>query len=268
MKGAGVAAFVGEMKSLGLTFREELSPTRVGPIVVSGVLADQLAKELGAGAAAGAVVVGAEQRVAGAEVLVRVIAGDPTEEDESLVRAATTQGVPVVVVELWPQEDWTRPFVLSPFVIECRAGQGFPIRTIADRVAEATEDSAALAAAVPAIADAARAGTVRQAVVRAALIGVAARRFGASRPLISLEQVRMTSRLRRLSSAQEMSDDRVALAATAGAVLACGFVFRRIARSARNVLPDPVAHAAVAAAGTWGLAKAFEAVESHLPPGE
>ena len=268
MNRAGVAAFVGEMKSLGLTLREELAPARVGPIVVSGVLADQLAKQLGAGAAAGAVVVGVEQRVANAEVLVRILAGDPTSEDEALVRDATTQGVPVVIVELWPQEDWTRPFVLSPFVVECRAGQGFPIRQIADRIAEATEDSAALASAVPAIADAARAGAIKQAVVRSALIGLAANRSGASRPLISLEQVRMTSRLRRVSSAQEMGDDRTVLAAGAAAVLASGFVFRRIARSARGVVPDPIAHAAVAAAGTWALAKAFEAVESHLPSDE
>jgi hypothetical protein len=265
MKGAGVAALVGEMKSLGLTLREEIAPARVGPIVVSGVLADQLAKELGAGAEAGAVVVGDDRRVAGAEVLVRIIAGDPTPEDTELVRAATTQGVPVVIVELWPQEDWTPPFVLSPFVVECRAGQGFPIGTIADRIAEATEDSAALASAVPTISDAARAGAIRQAVIRAALIGVAASRFGASRPLISLEQVRMASRLRRVSSATEMGDDRKVLAAGAGAVLASGFVFRRIARSARGILPDPIAHAAVAAAGTWFLAKALEAVESHLP---
>jgi hypothetical protein len=149
MKVAGVAAFAGEMKSLGLTLREEISPVRIGPILVSGVLADQLAKELGAGAAPGAVVVGDDRRVARAEVFVRIIAGDPTPEDTELVREATTQGVPVVVVELWPQEDWTPPFVLSPFVVECRAGQGFPIRAIADRIAEATEDSAALASAVP-----------------------------------------------------------------------------------------------------------------------
>lgn len=268
MKGAGVAAFVGEMKSLGLTFREELAPVRAGPVVVSGVLADQLAKQLGAGAATGAVVVGTEKRAAGAEVVVRVIAGDPTDEDEALVREATTQGVPVVVVELWPQEDWTPPFVLSPFVVECRAGQGFPIRQIADRIAEATEDSAALASAVPAIADAARAGAIKQAVIRSALIGLAANRFGASRPLISLEQVRLTSRLRRVSSAQEMSEDRTTLAAGAAAVLASGFVFRGIARSARRVMPDPIAHAVVAAAGTWVLAKTFEVVESRLSSGE
>ena len=265
MKGAGIAAFVGEMKSLGLTLHEELSPARVGPISVSGVLADQLAKQLGAGAAAGAVVDGEEQRVGSAEVLVRVLAGDPTSEDEALVREATTRGLPVVIVELWPQEDWTRPFVLSPFVVECRAGQGFPIRQIADRIAEATEDSAALASAVPAVADAARAGAVKQAVIRSALIGLAADRFGASRPLISLEQVRLTSRLRRVSSAQELSDDRTALAAGAGVVVATGFVFRRIARSVRGVVPDPIAHAAVAGAGTWVLAKVFEAVQSHLP---
>jgi hypothetical protein len=263
VRGVGIAAVLGELRSLGQTVRDELASPRVGPIVVRGVLAEQLAKQLAAGSAHGAVTVGVGPPPANASVLVDVIAGDPSAEDVELVHAATTNGVAVVVVELWPQEDWTRPFVLSPFVVECRAGEGFPIREIADRIAEATEDSAALAAAVPAIWDAAWAGVVKQAVIRSALIGLAADRFGASRPLISLEQVRMAARLRRMSSAEELADDRATLAGGAAAVIASGFAFRQIARAARGILPGPLAHGAVAAGGTLLLARALRVLEAH-----
>jgi|GEM_PF-3923525 len=64
---------------------------------------------------------------------VRIVAGDPSPEDEALVAEAAREGIEVVIVQLWPQADWTRPFVLSPFVVECRAGEGFPVEEIADR---------------------------------------------------------------------------------------------------------------------------------------
>lgn len=264
MKAAGVMAVVGELRSLRQTLAEDVAPARPGPIVVSGVLAEQLAKELGAGAAAGAVVVGAGRPRADAEVLVHIIAGDPTAADEELVRDATAQDLSVVLVELWPQADWTRLFVLTPFVVECQAGHGFPLREIADRIAEATQDSGVLASAVPAIAESARAGILKQSLIRSALIGIAGARFGASRPLISLEQVRMVSRLRAVESEASDAVDRSEIIASAVVVLSSGFAFRRIARSARTVLPAPVVHAAVAAAGTYVLAKAHDVAESRL----
>jgi hypothetical protein len=240
-----------------------MHPSAAGPIVVSGVLAEQLAKQLGAGAATGAVIVGTGPPPTSAEVLVHVIAGDPTADDEELVRAATTRGVEVVIVELWPQADWTRPFVLSPFVVECRAGEGFPIREIADWIVEATESSTVLASQVPAIADAARAGVVKQALIRSALMGFVGARGGAARPLITLEQVRMVSRLRAVSSGSAVSEELPVLAGGAAAVLASGFAFRGVARAARSILPDPVAQAAVAAAGTWVLARALRTLEAR-----
>jgi len=38
-----------------------------------------------------------------------------------------------------------------------------------------------------------------------------------------------------------------------------------VARRTRGVVPAPLAQAAIAAAGTWAIAKAFDAVESRLP---
>ncbi|HEX2426964.1 MAG TPA: hypothetical protein VHI53_03505, partial [Gaiellaceae bacterium] len=144
MRRVGILAVAAEAKGLGFALRSERAPS-VGPVVVTGVLAEQLAKELGAGADPGAVTVGGEPLPSTLEVLVHVIAGDPTSADVELVREATIRGADTVVVELWPQEEWTRPFVLSPFVVECRAGQGFPVREIADRIVEASGNGTALA---------------------------------------------------------------------------------------------------------------------------
>ncbi len=147
------------------------------------MLAEQLVKELAAGAASGAIVVGGTDIVDRAEVLVRIVAGDPTPDDEQLVRAADARGTPVVVVQLWPQADWTMPFVLTPFVVECRAGEGFPVSEIADRIVEATESSAVLASRAPVIEEATRGRLVKSAVLRSALIGLVGARLGVSRSL-------------------------------------------------------------------------------------
>jgi hypothetical protein len=263
MSPSGLRALVDEARRVGFAVREEADPEQTGPIVVSGMLAEQLVKELAAGAEAGSVLVGGVELAGPAEVFVRIVAGDPTPEDDELVRSADGHGVPVVIVQLWPQADWTRPFVLSPFVVECRAGEGFPIREISDRIVEATDRGATLAARVPVLADAVRSGAVRSAVIRAGFIGLAGARSGASRPLLALEQVRLLSRLRTSSGAPADDELRLRLAGAA-AVVGAGFAFRSIARSMRTVVPAPLANAAVAVAGTWGLAKAAALVEAKL----
>jgi hypothetical protein len=253
------------VRRVGSTVTAEADPASVGPIGVSGMLAEQLVKELAAGAEPGAIVVGGVELVDRAEVLVRIVAGDPTSEDDELVRAADRRGVPVVIVQLWPQADWTMPFVLTPFVVECRAGEGFPVREIAERIVESTETSAVLAARAPVIEEATRAGLVKSAVLRAALIGIAGSRLGVSRQLLTLEQVRLISQLRTASPGSAIADELPVRAGGAAAVLAAGFAFRGLARSLRTIVPAPVAHAAVAAAGTWALAKAYQLAESRLP---
>ena len=263
MRAAELRAFVGEVKSLGFAVRDEIEPRRAGPVVVSGVLAEQLAKELGAGAAPGAVIVASNADLPHAAAHVRIIAGDPSPEDEALVATAARHNVEVVIVELWPQPDWTRPFVLSPFVVECRAGEGFPVAEISDRIVEATEDAPVLAAQVPVIADATRSWLVKRSVVRSAVIGFAGSRLGRSRPLLVLEQARLVSRLRAVSSGPAVSDELPVVAGSAAAVLASGFALRTAARSAGAVLPSPFVNAAVAAAGTWAFARAFRLVEER-----
>jgi hypothetical protein len=262
---ADIRGLVEEGRGLGFAVRGEASVGRAGPIVVSGMLAEQLAKELGAGAAPGAVIVGSTAPMSHVSVRVHVIAGDPTPEDEALVRSAVDAHVEVVLVELWPQADWTPPFVLSPYVVEVRAGEGFPIEEIATRIVEATGDAPELASRVPALAPATRNALVNQAVVRAALTGFLGSRLGSSRPQLVREQALTLARLRTVSSGTGVSDEMPVLAGGAVGAIVAGIVLREVARRARGVVPAPLAQAAIAAAGTWAIAKAFDAIESRLP---
>ena len=109
-------ALIHEIQGLVRAIQEESAPSRAGPIVVSGMLAEQLARELGAGAAPGAVVVGDSTRGVAAEVWVHVMAGEPTADDQARVASGDRSGVPVVLVQLWPQAQWTAAFPAS-----CRA---------------------------------------------------------------------------------------------------------------------------------------------------
>jgi hypothetical protein len=243
--------------------REELAPEAVGPVVVSGMLAEQLARELAAGAVPGAVTVGDGRAVEGAAIHVHVIAGELSAGDDTLVRGADHAGVPVVLVQTWPQADWTAPFVLSPFVVECKTGEGFPVPEIADRIAEATDRAPALASRIPVLTEGVSKLAEREAVARAAYLGAARGGEPGSRPKITMEQVRMLSRLWVATTGSTSIEQKPLVGAAAG-VLAAGFVLREAARRASRVLPTPLANIAVAAAGTWALAKALQTVESRL----
>jgi hypothetical protein len=261
----GMRALAFEARSLLQTARDELSPSGTGTIGISGMLAEQLAKELGADATPGAVLSHDTSRIPITDVLVRVIAGEPSREDEALVGAADRHGTPVVIVQLWPQADWKPPFVLSPFVVECQAGHGFPLDEIADRIFDASEHGPLLGARIPVLKQSISRGLVRRAVLRSAVLGAISSGKGPTRPLLALEQIRLLARLRATTTGSAVSEGIPGIAAGAGVALASGFILRSAARTAREVLPAPVANAAVAAAGTWALAKALRVFEARLP---
>jgi hypothetical protein len=264
MSAGALSGIAREARSGVQVLRGELAVEPPGFVAVSGVLAEQLTRELAVGAEPGAVRVGADTVVPGAEILVRVVAGEPTEVDLALVRTADKRGVPVVLVQLWPQADWTLPFVLSPFVVECRAGEGFPVREIADRIVDAIESGSLLASQLPVLRGSVESKLVRQTVVRAALLAALSRR-SATRPLLTREQLRMVARLGAVSDEARagLRHEPAVLGGVLGAVLASGVALREVARTARFVLPAPVADAAVAAAGTWALARAAKALTSR-----
>ncbi|MFO7571432.1 MAG: hypothetical protein R6W48_02380 [Gaiellaceae bacterium] len=255
---AGVTPLVGEATSAWKAVQGATGHGSMGGVAVSGVLAEQLARELGDGAEPGVVHV-VDAPPSGAAVAVRVIAAAPTEDDERFVSAVDSVGTPVVVVQLWPQADWTPPFVLSPHVVECRAGEGFPVAVIASRIAEAVERAPLLAARVPTLRGAVGSRSVYESVARTSLLALT----GRSRPAITLEQLRLVSRLRSLELGATEHEARPTLAATAAALVGSGFALRAIARSGRRVLPAPMVNAAVAAAGTWALAEALRRIGSR-----
>lgn len=255
-------ALLFEVRGLVDAIRAESEPEDTGPIVVSGMLCEQLARELGVGARPGAVVVdeaGAGRRRA--EVRVHVMAGEPSRSDEALVLASDRAGVPVVLVQLWPQERWTPPFVLTPFVVECRAGEGFPLEEIGRRIADAAEHWSELARRVPVLRDVVARKLVNSYVVRSTLTGVLGRRGAGSRSLLALEQVRMVARLQSLhedsgNRGSRPDEKPPVVAGAAVAAVALSFGLREAARRAREVVPAPLADAAVAAAASWALATA------------
>ena len=265
MKAAAVGARQGllEGRKLWSTLLDE-PVTPSGGIVVCGMLAEQLVRELGSGAAHGTVSVREGTSAAGAEVVVRVIAGDPSDEDAAVVRTAEREGVPVVLVQLWPQAEWTRPFVLTPFVVECRAGEGFPVSEIAARIAEAAEHAPALAARIPVLRAAVESGVVRGAAIRSALLAAVASRKGGTRASLALEQARALSRLRALDPQAAAAVDPRAAAGIATLVYASGFAFREAARATRGRAPGPLVDAVIAAAGTWALMRAAQKLQSRI----
>lgn len=263
MKGSPVVAMALEARNIVRAIQDERQVATVGPVVVSGMLAEQLARELGAGAAPGSVLVGDEPRLAGAQVAVRVIAGDPSGEDDAFVRAAERAEIPVVLVQLWPQADWTGPYVLSPFVVECKTGEGFPVRKIADQIATAADDPTSLAGRIPVLKDSVTEDVTRGAVVRAGLVGAIAGK-GPARPVLALEQIGMISRLRALEAPEPKAENQLpVVAGTAAATIAASFAFREVARAARRRLPSRFADAAVAAGATWALAGVFRRLEAR-----
>lgn len=259
MRGAPLLAL--EVRELAGTIQEESSPERAKQIVVSGMLCEQLERELGAGAEPGAVVVDGASRLGSAEVVVHVMAAEPTAADEAIVRAADREGVPVVLVQLWPQQNWTPPFVLTPFVVECRAGEGFPLPEIAARIAEAAAERAAgLARRVPVLQEEVSNRLVTASTVRSALFALLTR-GSSTRSVLTLEQVRMLTRLRSLEPGRE-TDELSFAAGAAAAAVGMSFVLREGARRARRVLPQPVANVAVAAGASWLLAEALRRLEA------
>jgi hypothetical protein len=261
-----VGAALGEVRSIVGALRDETEPARVGPVLVTGMLAAQLAKQLGEDAGPGAVVADDVSRLPSSSVLVHVIAGDPSPDDDALVRDADKGGVPVVLVQLWPQEEWTKPFVLTPFVVECRAGEGFPVSEISVRIVEAVENPVDLGRRVPVLHEKVAEAVVGTSIVRTALLATMGKGKRSARPLITLEQIRMLAELRRLEQATPASgqDALKEAAPFAAAAVGAGFVLRQVATVARRVLPGAITDAAIAAAGTYALGEAVRRYSNRL----
>jgi hypothetical protein len=253
---------------LGIGTREVLSLARqardvapTGPILVTGVLAEQLARELPAGG--DPALVRTRGNPADAAALVCVVAGAATAAEEEALRTATRALVPVVAIQTGPASVRI-PYVLATDVVECEPGKGFPVSGIADTLAAALgRDGAALAGQLPVLRDAVerrRAADGALAAAALAFAGDAAPRL----PVLALAQTRMLSELDSASgrpAPREARQTAEAIGPPLVAALATGLAARTLVRRlpVRNRLLDSV----VAAGVTYGLAAAFRVVRSR-----
>ena len=102
------------------------------PILVRGVLADQLAAALRAGGDPSLVRTAGDP--AAASAVVCVVAGAATPEDERVLRTAARALVPLVAVQTGDPAA-PLPYVLATEVVDCRPGAGFPVEEIAQALA-------------------------------------------------------------------------------------------------------------------------------------
>jgi hypothetical protein len=226
------------------------------PLLVTGLLADQLAKELGAGGEPGLVRTTGDP--AHASLFVRVVAGAATAEDERLFRTATRSLVPIVAVQTADRRV-RLPYVLAEDVVQCRPGRGFPLEEIADRIAAALGDAGApLAASLPVLRDAVSRRRTADAAVTAAGLTVLGASSGPRLPVLALGQARMLSDLAVASGAEPSNDQKAAaqeLALPLALSLATGVAARELVR--RLPLRARALDAAVAAGATLALGAVF-----------
>lgn len=252
------------MRALGIGPRDLLALARHsrqarsvrGPLLVTGVLAEQLARELEAGGDEGLVRTGGEP--ADAAALVRVVRGAATLDDERALRAAARGLVPTVCVQL----DATRarlplPYVLAEDVVVCRPGRGFPVEEIATRLAAALgSHGAGLAASLPVLRSAVERRRAAEGALSAAHLAALGAATGPRLPVLALAQAQMLSDLAVASGGAggsgDAKDTAQELAAPLGAALGTGLLARALVR--RLPFRARVLDGLVAAGATLALA--------------
>jgi uncharacterized protein (DUF697 family) len=261
-----MAKLLSPMTVWGLVRELKTAAQETRPLVVTGPLAEQLAKELSRGAAPGAVRVAG--RVGDAACLVRVLAGAPTEEDERELKAAKRAKVPVVVVQTGT-EDFDVPYVLATDVVTCRPGEGFPVEEIAAAVAARLgEAGTGLAARVPVLREPLCRELIESFSRRNGIVAVAIFIPGADFPVLTLNQIRLVLRI---GAAHGVEIDQQRLPEVL-ATVAAGFGFRAVARQLLGAIPFAgwAVKGGIAYAGTRALGEAamryFEQVATSGRP--
>jgi uncharacterized protein (DUF697 family) len=219
------------------------------PLVVSGPLAAQLAKELSRGGDARLVRV--DGRVDGAALLVRVIGGAPTEEDERQLKAAKRARVPVIAVQTGG-EVVDIPYVLPTDVVMVPPGSGFPLEEVAAAIAARLgEAGTGLAARLPVLREAVCQALIEQFSRKNAVVGAAVWVSGADFALLTLNQLRLVLRLA-AAHGVEIDQQRLPEVLT---TIGAGVGFRALARRLVAAVPAArwLVRGSVAYAGTRAL---------------
>ena len=222
------------------------------PLTVSGPGARELADALAAGGDPSAVAVDGDPLRAA--VAIRLVDGDPSEAETSVLRRISRAAIPVIVVRR--HGGGHIPHVLSRDVLE--SGVDLPVAAVVTAIAHAASDAApSLAARLPVL----RPAVSRQLVTMTALTNAAIAGSPFERkahlPLLTLAQSRMVLQLGR-SRGDVLPRDPKALAVAVGPAivgsLAMGLGARALVR--RSPVQGPVVRAAIAYAGTRVLGAA------------
>ncbi len=244
---------IGPRDVLGLARHAQHSDAVGRPLLVSGVLAEQLAGALAAGGDRAVVATSGDP--ARAAALVRVVAGAATPDDEAHLRVATRALVPVVVVQTGISSV-RLPYVLASDVIEVPPGSGFPTGEIAEALAAALGDEgAALAARLPVLREPVERRRALDGVLAAGTLVALTRDGGPHLPALTLAQARMLSDLSAAGGAPSPRDTRAAAEAVApglAAAVVTGLVARTLVR--RLPVRGRLVEGIVAAGATAALA--------------
>lgn len=224
----------------------------VRPLVVTGALASQLAKELSRDGVPRAVRVG--DPIEDAAALVHVLGGAPTGEDERILRAAKRARVPTIVVQTGT-ELYDVPYVLPTDVVACPPGAGFPIEEITHALAARLGDQGtSLAARLPVLREAVCEALIERFSRQNGIAAVAIFVPGADFPVLTLNQLRLVLRLAAAHGVEVDQQRLPEILATLGAA----FGFRAVARQLLGAVPVAgwLVKGGIAYAGTRALGEA------------
>lgn len=204
------------------------------PLVVSGAyeLASVLRRELTRGGVSSAV--RDQGPLEGAAGVVHVVAGALDEDDDRVLKEAARQRIPIAVVVAGPDGGGHIPYVLDENVIRVGRGAGFPVETIARRLAKMLGESGTpLAANLPVLRRAVCEELIRKFSRQNAIVGAVVFLPGADLPVLTLNQVRLVLRI---ADAHGFEVDRERLPEVLG-VIASGLGFRALARRTIGYVP-------------------------------
>jgi len=232
---------------------KEMRATTDRPLLVAGLLAEQLMRELAAGGDSAAVRTGGSPEDVAA--LLYVIGDEVTEEDERVLKLAHRARVPTIVIAAGRETPLRIPFVLATDVVRVEPGHGFPIDEIAKAVADKLgEKATSLARRLPVLRPAVCAQLIESFSRKNGLVGAAVFIPGIDLPVLTLNQIRMVLRICAAYGLEIDGQRAPELVATIGA----GLGFRALARELLDFVPvlGWVVKGAVAYAGTRALGEA------------
>jgi uncharacterized protein (DUF697 family) len=220
--------------SLGVVYGlvKELSKTRDRPLLVLGVLAEQLARELTAGGDARAVRTGGPPE--DVEALVYILGGAVTEADERVLKLARRARVPTIVVAAGRELPERVPFVLATDIVRAEPGRGFPVETIAFALARKLgENATSLARHLPVLRPAVCETLIESFARKNAVISAAVFIPGVDFPVLTANQLRLVLRICASYGLQVDKDRAPEIVAT----IATGLGARAIARELVGAVP-------------------------------